>query len=69
MNTYKKGMIFERGQFRKIYAYGTCDSLICQFESAKEAVWTMGYYGGFSRSFDIIVYCDEKGKLQERLNY
>jgi len=51
MNTYKKGMIFDRGQFRKIYAYGTCDSLICQFESAKEAVWIMGYYGGFSKKF------------------
>ena len=67
MYTYRKGMIFERGQFRKIYAYGTCDSLICQFESAKEAVWIMGYYGGFSRSFDIIVYCDEKGKITGKI--
>lgn len=67
MGIYKKGTIFERGQFRKIYAYGNCDSLTCQFESAKEAVWTMGYYGGFSRSFDVIIYCDEKGKITGKI--
>jgi len=63
MDTYRKGMIFDRGQFRKIYAYGSCQSLTCQFEAAKESVWTRGYYGGFSRSFDVIIYCDEKGKI------
>jgi len=63
MNTYKKGMIFDKGQFRRIDTCGSCESLTCRFESAKESVWTMGYYGGFSRGFDATVYCDEKGKI------
>lgn len=63
MNTYKKGDKFDKGQFRKIDSYGTCRSLTCQLESAKESVWTMGYYGGFSRGFDAIVYCNDKGKI------
>lgn len=67
MNIYKKGDKFDKGQFRKIDAYGICDSLTCQFESAKESVWTAGYYGGFSRGFDAIIYCDEKGKITGKM--
>lgn len=67
MNNYKVGDIFQSGKFRKIDATGSCESPICQFEVAKEAVWTMGYYGGFSRSFDVIIYCDNKGRITNKL--
>ncbi len=67
MGRYKKGDKFEGGRFRKINAYGSCYSLICQFESAKESVWTCGYYGGFSRSFDSIIYCDSNGRITNKV--
>ncbi len=67
MNTYKKGMIFDNGQFRKIDAIGSCESFVCQLEAAKEHVWTMGYYGGFSRSFEVYIYCDERGKITDKI--
>lgn len=67
LKNYRKGQVFDKGQFRKIDAYGSCGSLICQLEAAKESVWKMGYYGGFSRGFDVIVYCDEKGKITGKI--
>ena len=67
MYSYKKGDKFDKGQFRKIDALGTCQSLTCQLESAKESVWANGYYGGFSRGFDVIIYCDEKGRITGKI--
>lgn len=67
MNVYKKGQKFDKGQFTRIDAYGSCDSLTCQLESAKESVWTKGYYGGFSRGFDAIIYCDKNGRINGKL--
>jgi len=67
MNTYKKGMIFDKGRFRKIDAIGTCESLTCQLEAAKESVWKWGYYGGFSRSFEVYIDCDENGKITDKI--
>lgn len=67
MKIYKKGDKFDNGQFRKIEAIGSCESLTCQFEAAKESVWTMGYYGGFSRSFDVWIYCDPKGRITDKI--
>jgi len=67
MYSYRKGHKFDKGQFRRVEAYGTCDSLTCQLEAAKESVWTAGYYGGFPRGFDVIIYCDEKGKITGKI--
>lgn len=67
LDHYKVGDTFDNGQFRIIDAYATCESFTCRLESAKESVWTMGYYGGFSRSFDIKVYCDSKGKITNKI--
>lgn len=67
MDVYRVGDIFQNGQFRKIDAIGDCRSLTCQFEAAKEHVWIMGYYGGFSRSFDVYIYCNSKGKITNKM--
>jgi hypothetical protein len=66
MNEFKIGDVFQKGQFRRIDAIGSCDSFTCQLESAKESVWTSGYYGGFSRSFDVYIYCDSKGRITNK---
>lgn len=67
MREYRKGQIFDNGQFRKIDAIGSCESFTCQFEAAKEHVWQCGYYGGFSRSFEVYIYCDSKGKITDKM--
>lgn len=74
MNVYRQGDKFENGKFRRIDAIGSCESLICQIEAAKESVWTQGYYGGFSRSFYVYIYCDSRGRITKhfrvyRLNF
>jgi len=66
LDDYEIGDIFDNGQYRFIDATGTCESFICQLEAAKESVWTNGYYGGFSRSFDVLIECDSKGKIKNK---
>lgn len=67
MHNYKVGDVFQNGQFRRINAIGSCNSLTCQLEAAKESVWTSGYYGGFTRSFDAYIYCDLKGRITNKI--
>ena len=67
MTNYHIGDKFQDGQFRVVDAIGGCRSLTCQFESAKESVWTNGYYGGFSRSFDVKIFCDSKGRITNKI--
>jgi hypothetical protein len=71
MNRFKVGDVFQgglnAGKFKFITAIGSCESEICQFEAAKESVWNYGYYGGFSRSFDVRIYLDNKGKITNKV--
>lgn len=67
LHTFKIRDKFQDGQFRRIDAIGTCESFECRRESAKESIWTNGYYGGFSRSFDAYIYCDSKGKITNKI--
>ena len=67
MNRYKVGDKYDKGQFRRINAIGSCRSLTCQLEEAKESVWKYGYYGGWSRSFSAYIYCDSKGRITNKI--
>jgi hypothetical protein len=67
MYTFEVGDEFS-SQFKFINAIGGCRSFVCQLEAAKEAVWTMGYYGGFSRSFDVTIDLDNEGKITNEIN-
>lgn len=76
MNRFKVGDIFQKkhggvvnglGKFRFIEAIGSCESFTCQLEAAKESIWENGYYGGFSRSFDVIIWLDNRGKITNKV--
>lgn len=67
MRIYKVGNIFQNGQFRRIAAVGSCQSMTCDFEASKEDVWKYGYYGGFSRNFEAYIYCDSKGRITNKV--
>jgi hypothetical protein len=71
MNRFKVGDVFQgglyAGKFKFITAIGSCESEICQFEAAKESVWNYGYYGGFSRSFDVRIYLDNQGRITNKV--
>jgi hypothetical protein len=67
MHVYKVGDKFQDGQFRRISALGSCRSLTCQLEEAKESVWKYGYYGGGSRGFYVHIYCDSKGRITNKI--
>jgi hypothetical protein len=67
MNRYNVGDKYDNGQFKFIEGIGSCESLMCQLESSKESVWDSGYYGGFSRSFDVRIYLDNKGRITNKV--
>jgi hypothetical protein len=67
MYTFEVGDEFD-SQLKFVRAIGDCRSFVCQLEAAKEAVWTMGYYGGFSRSFDVTIDLDNEGKITDEIN-
>lgn len=67
MKEYKVGDVFDDGQFRKVTCTGSCESVTCQLEAAKESVRKSGYWGGFSRNFDCVFYCDSKGRITNKM--
>jgi hypothetical protein len=64
MDEFRIGELFDyECKLKYVSAIGSCNSFICQLEAAKEHVWCYGYYGGFSRSFDINIILDDEGKI------
>jgi hypothetical protein len=64
LDDYEIGDLFDyERKLKYITAIGSCSSLVCQIEAAKEHVWCFGYYGGFSRSFDVTIELDDEGKI------
>ena len=68
MYQFEVGDEFGNGQLKFVNAIGDCESFICRLEAAKEAVWTMGYYGGFPRSYDVTIDLDNEGKITNEIN-